>query len=74
MAQAKAVFTVMEIKDSDKGVFRRIGTAFDNQDGSMNVLLDAYPVNGRLHIREVDDTRRERQPQAGNRHSDQQPL
>ncbi|MGH7898781.1 MAG: hypothetical protein ACREQQ_12560, partial [Candidatus Binatia bacterium] len=29
----------------------RIGVAFDNKDGSLNVLLDALPLNGRLHIR-----------------------
>jgi hypothetical protein len=30
-----------------------VGTAFPNSDGSFNLFLDALPVNGRLHIREV---------------------
>jgi hypothetical protein len=29
----------------------RIGVAFDNKDGSMNVLLDAVPLSGRLQVR-----------------------
>lgn len=33
----------------------RVGLAFVNRDGSINVRLDAMPVNGQLHIR--DDKR-----------------
>jgi len=29
----------------------RVGVAFDNRDGSVNVLLDALPLSGRLQIR-----------------------
>ena len=29
----------------------RVGVAFDNRDGSLNVLLDALPLSGRLQIR-----------------------
>ncbi len=31
----------------------KIGTAFVNQDDSLNVLLDALPVNGKIHIRDA---------------------
>jgi hypothetical protein len=32
--------------------WNRIGVAFENSDGSLNVKLDALPVNGELHIRD----------------------
>ena len=30
----------------------RIGAAFENQDGSWNVYMDALPTNGQLQIRD----------------------
>ena len=30
----------------------RVGAAFPNRDGSINVVLDAVPVNGELQIRD----------------------
>lgn len=45
------VFTIRE-KKGDAGFFVRIGTAFVNNDGSINVYLDALPLDGKLHIRE----------------------
>jgi hypothetical protein len=30
----------------------RVGVAFENKDGSLNVLLDALPLTGRLQIRD----------------------
>ncbi len=33
----------------------RVGTAFLNADGSTNVYLDAYPANGKLQIRDLDE-------------------
>ena len=50
--QFKEVFTIIENEKLDKPIFRRIGTAFVNKDGSMNVLLDALPVNASMHIRD----------------------
>ena len=47
----KAVFTVIDDEKLDKPIFRRIGTGFVNSDQSLNVILDALPVSGRLHIR-----------------------
>jgi hypothetical protein len=49
----KAVYTVVEGKD-DKSYWRQLGVAFVNRDGSINVLLDALPVNGRLQIRDAE--------------------
>ncbi len=33
----------------------RVGSAFLNADGSTNVYLDAYPANGKLQIRDLDE-------------------
>ncbi len=40
---------------TSKTYWLRIGSAFINRDGSTNVYLDAYPSNGRLQIRELDE-------------------
>ena len=46
----KSVYTVAG--EGDKKRWVKIGVAFTNVDGSLNVLLDAFPVNGQLHIRD----------------------
>ena len=33
----------------------RVGSAFINSDGSTNVYLDAFPANGKLQIRDLDE-------------------
>ena len=48
----KAVYVIVESDRLEKPLFRRIGTAFVNKDQSLNVILEALPVEGRLHIRE----------------------
>jgi hypothetical protein len=49
-----AVFAITEGKGTDgKARWTRIGRAFDNQDGSINLLLNALPLGtDRLQIRE----------------------
>lgn len=49
----KKVLSPME--KNGKTWWLRIGTAFINADGSTNVYLDAYPTNGKLQIRDLDD-------------------
>ncbi|MEK7705983.1 MAG: hypothetical protein AAB426_13555 [Myxococcota bacterium] len=51
----KAVYTTIEDEKLERPLFRRLGTAFVNRDGSLNVFLDALPVNGKLHIRDLAD-------------------
>jgi len=53
----KAVFTIVEGEKLEKPLFRRIGTGFVNRDASLNVFLDALPVSGKLHIRDVEPRR-----------------
>ena len=48
-----AVYTIVPSNSEDKKDFwQRIGCAYINKDGSLNVVLNALPLNGKLHIRE----------------------
>jgi hypothetical protein len=47
------VFTIVE-RENTKPFWVRIGVAFRNKDGSLNLYLDALPVNGRLNVRVAD--------------------
>jgi hypothetical protein len=49
----KDVYTIISREDA-KPYWLKIGTAFNNRDGSINVKLNALPINGILHIREAD--------------------
>ena len=55
MSQREDVFTIKEVPgrqgEQPRKIWTRIGTAFVNRDGSRNVILDALPVNGTMHIR-----------------------
>ena len=49
----KPVYTVIENKDRNKKAFwHRIGSAFANKDGSLTVLLNSLPLDGKLVIQE----------------------
>ena len=48
----KDVYTIIEKDELDKAFWLRVGAAFENRDGSLNIFLDALPVNGKLHVRE----------------------
>jgi hypothetical protein len=39
---------------NDKQYWNRIGVAFTNKDGSLNVKLDALPIGGSLQIRDYE--------------------
>ena len=54
MSSVKAVYTVVEGTAPDRPLLRRIGTGFVNRDGSVSIVLDALPVSGRLHVRDLD--------------------
>jgi hypothetical protein len=40
-----------DAEGSDKKYWVKIGSAFVNKDDSLNVYLDAVPINGMLHLR-----------------------
>jgi len=48
-----AVFSIRENKGGS--VWVRAGSAFVNRDGSLNVLLDVLPLDGKLHVREAGE-------------------
>lgn len=56
-SEPKTVYAVTE--RGDRSYWTKIGVAFTNGDGSINVQLDALPVSGKLQLRE-DEGRRER--------------
>jgi hypothetical protein len=57
----KDVYAIYESKDAERSRWVRVGVAFENRDRSLNVLLDALPLSGRLHIRDrtEPDTKKE---------------
>ena len=52
----RVVYAIVERRE--KKFWSRIGAAFENQDGSVNVLLDALPLNGELQIRDAQPRER----------------
>lgn len=46
----KIVYVISE--RANKSYWNRVGVAFVNNDGSINVKLDAVPVTGELQIRD----------------------
>lgn len=47
------VFTIIEKDGDQKNYWLRIGAAWTNQDGSLNVTLNALPIGTQIQIREV---------------------
>lgn len=48
--QIKIVYTIVE--RNSKSFWVRIGVGSVNRDGSLNLSLDAMPVNGQLQVRD----------------------
>ena len=52
------VYNLIEKEQRDgskKTIWSKVGIAFVNRDGSLNVTLDQIPLNGKCHIREDRD-------------------
>lgn len=49
---SKAVYNIIDGENGGQAKWVRIGTAFVNKDGSINALLDTYPSEGKIHIRD----------------------
>lgn len=58
----KDVFMIMDRKDDEKfkTPWPRIGVAFVNKDDSLNVILDAVPMTGKIHIRDCKFKQKEK--------------
>ncbi|HVU04832.1 MAG TPA: hypothetical protein VHE30_23940 [Polyangiaceae bacterium] len=52
MNQSKMKIVYVISERGGKSYWNRIGVAFVNHDGSINVKLDAVPVTGELQIRD----------------------
>ena len=48
-------YTVVEREGQERGFWLRIGAGWENRDGSINVVLNALPLNGRLNLRAAAD-------------------
>lgn len=57
-ARRKDVYTIIEREDA-KPFWLKVGIAYANRDGSINVKLSALPINGILHVRESEDAKKE---------------
>jgi hypothetical protein len=51
-ARMMEVFTIVDKEGFERSFWVKVGACFPNRDGSLNVYLDALPLNGRLQIRE----------------------
>lgn len=49
------VYTIVDKEGIEKSFWIKVGACFSNRDGSLNVYLDALPLNGRLQIRRRGD-------------------
>ena len=72
MAQAKrhnafALTQYTTRSGEERTKWTRIGVAFHNDDGSVNVELEAFPASGRMQIREETEEEAERREEAGRR-------
>ena len=56
-----AAYNIIDRGEGKTRIWSRIGSAWRNRDGSMNIVLDSFPLGGKLQIREDD---REREPRA----------
>jgi len=49
----KDVYAIHDREDGQKhSTWAKIGVAFVNRDDSLNVILDAIPITGKIHIRD----------------------
>jgi hypothetical protein len=69
MAHMLGVYTIVERKSEEhpdrKNLWIHIGVAFINRDGSINVRLNALPLDGKLHIREMSNGEAATEPDDG---------
>ena len=52
MEQSRMKIAYVITQRKDKNFWNRVGVAFVNNDGSINVKLEAVPVSGEIQIRD----------------------
>ena len=70
MDQGKMKVAYAITERNDKTFWNRIGVAFTNRDGSINVKLDALPIGGTLQIRDYEPRDEGARPSAARPHED----
>jgi hypothetical protein len=55
--QTHNVFTVVDREGGGRSFWAKIGRGYTNRDGSISIELDALPVNGRIHVRVVEESK-----------------
>jgi len=56
------IFHVRDSNNGGKGYWTKIGAGFENKDGSVNMVFDCIPVDGRCQLR----VRQEKQEEGRN--------
>lgn len=59
-APTHRLFHVRDGKPGGKGFWTEVGVAFTNRDGSLSLILNLLPPDGRLQCRTVEDNAAER--------------
>lgn len=52
MDQSKVKFVYVITGKGDRKYWTKVGVAFVNRDGSLNVKLHSLPIDGEMHIRD----------------------
>jgi hypothetical protein len=60
----KDVFVIIE--RGEKTFWTRIGSAWVNRDGSINVQMDALPISGKIQIRDAEPRAHDDQRESPN--------
>jgi hypothetical protein len=63
-AKAWAAFNMIERPGQKGRIWSRVGSAWVNGDGSITLVLDSFPVGGRIHLREENGDARRARPGA----------
>ena len=53
-----AAYNIIDRGEGKPRIWSRVGSAFVNRDGSINIILDSLPLGGKIQIREDDRERR----------------
>ena len=48
------VFQVLDRGDDRKSFWSEVGIGFENKDGSINIMLNAVPLTGKLQLRKYE--------------------
>lgn len=67
--KVKAVYVITG--KGERKFWNKVGVAFVNRDGSLNVKLEALPLDGELHIRDMVERD---EPKTHNEPRNEQPL